>query len=431
MRITTTLQVFFISLEEVDMSEVAAELIKDDLLDKNDTKDRPNVILIGAVIGGAVGGVVDILFHIVFEPHLYHWAFEIALLAVFTAIGAYVAHYIEHSLMFIHLSLTTLRKIETDVINNFKTTLSDSVKAFDDKQKSFNKTVSTALQESNIYLVNSKPNTIYVAGVRKSKSDIVHLLGETAHRFVASRDGVMILKVSGIAEYSEVCLALLEMAKKSVWSMSDMGLDLTFMLYCTNGNGLSDGARVRTWINAVNKRVAELDVKRIQVTNFDRTLLPERLKIFEANKTAESACDIINILRPSLRPRLTDAIPFAENLLEGWTNYVKRYKRGEVEEHPKDKQEELHQASPAVNWYVYDESNHSQKLERNSAGCVTGEFIIFDEIYLVRYSSQTHILEVLAGEVVEVFASQFRNESLLVDFTCANDTTATLLANVN
>lgn len=255
-----------------------------------------------------------------------------------------------------------------------------------------------------------RQSNIYVAGVCKQDGDIVHLLGRSASRFRDTPDGVLILKRSGIKEYSDVCLERLTHARKSIWSMSDMGLDQTFMLYCQENTGLSEwddsGSKVRSWINEVNKASKRhLDVKRIQVVNADRMALIEALTEFEASTiNQQDAEKVPNVVRPSLRTDKGAPIPRATHFLNGWKRYVDLYVNGlDIEK-----------------WYAYNESDTHQRNERGFAGCTIGEFIIFDEMYLVRYSSQTGVLEVLVGKVVEVFAKQFKDETLLTGFNPRN-----------
>lgn len=280
--------------------------------------------------------------------------------------------------------------------------------SIDDKYTSISQSILNTLRASNIY----------IAGVRKADSEIVHLLGDCASRFEKSSDGVLILKVSSITEYSDVCSDLLNMARKSVWSMSDMGLDQTFMLYSpTPGMGEWDasGEKVRQWVTDVNNKASKLDVKRIQVVNSDRMMLVERLKAYNDAKAGgkpSNPNDVLNVVRPSLRNGTVSPVVRADALLAGWEKYIELYAKATIN-----------------GWYVYNESDSHQNTERERAGCVTGEFIIIDEKYLIRYSSQTGILEILMGKVVEIFASQFEN-ALLHQLDASRNNTAGVLSTV-
>lgn len=301
--------------------------------------------------------------------------------------------------------------IATESNKHIKTltdTATEHYKEIDSKYNAISDSIRMELRNSNIY----------VAGIRKADSDIVHMLGQTAHRFVAEPDGVLILKVSSVVEYSQVCIELLKMTRKSVWSMSDMGLDQTFMLYCNTHTGISawdsNGVEVRDWVTAVNtKAAAGLDVKRIQVVNSDRMALIAALNSYENLRTQQTIDDVLKVVRPSLRPNSGVTNIIVDNLFEGWQKYVELYANG----------------AGLNNWFVYDQSDSHQEEQRRVGKCAIGEFIIFDEKYLVRFSSQTGILEVLVGKVVEVFAEQFENSpSLSKHSVAANNTTSKVLA---
>ncbi|MDP2816128.1 MAG: hypothetical protein Q8O19_05555, partial [Rectinemataceae bacterium] len=177
-----------------------------------------------------------------------------------------------------------------------------------------------------------------------------------------------------------------------------------------------NGQRVRDWVAAVNSKASgQLDVKRIQVVNADRMILIEQLIAYNndkiANNNVANPDGVLNTVRPSLRNGTTSPDLRADALLDGWEKYA-----------------DLYAKASNIGWYVYDESNAHQKEQRLIEKCVIGEFIIIDEKYLIRYSSQTGILEILMGRVVDLFAAQYKRTTFLNGFTVPKNDMARKLA---
>ncbi|MCI0564695.1 MAG: hypothetical protein MN733_40015, partial [Nitrososphaera sp.] len=251
------------------------------------------------------------------------------------------------------------------------------------------------LEESN---GESKSNTGTATTNYKKECFFESMLGSyqenTAH-------GVVIVRPNtDIREYADICRRFLGSPTKSVWSMSDIGLDLTFDLFA---NRPDDGnqASVLKWIEEVNTRAkdgtAPIDVKRIQVITEGRGKFFNSLDGAAADKK-----ELWRWTRDQVKRELANQENdnnmglLVEHLKAGWERYKTYYVAG-GESEPNDN----------IKWYVYNACNNLRDQ------IIRGEYIIFDGKYLVRYHAEARTLEIVLGEIVERFARPFRESDLL------------------
>ncbi len=216
---------------------------------------------------------------------------------------------------------------------------------------------------------------------------------------------------TSIKTYAKVSIKFLEQAKKSVWSMSDVGLDLTFYLFSEPSDDANKTNLLR-WISSVNSRAQPkkdrkpIDVKRLQVITEGRLKFFEKLEAYASNKTCPNTImELLTTTRKNAKRGSSDA-EMADYILNGFHNYQKRYIEGY---YVKDDEAKDAETTAKINWYVY------MPHEAQDSSVVRGEYIIFDERYLVRYNEEANVLEVMAGGIVKRFSEPFADDTALQD----------------
>ena len=244
-----------------------------------------------------------------------------------------------------------------------------------------------------------KNQRVYVSGLQSA--GLEGILDVIRHKdtLADSQHGFALIRFnSEVLHYAKVCEECLEQAEKSVKSMSDFDFDEGLLEF-------QDGWPAETWTRKVNEKVKSkpLHVHRVQVMNYARfefaKNLAQYINVTDVPQKLQLLKKLLEYARVSESNQSGDAnTHFVKSLENGISNYKKNYWLNDG----------LFNRSLLIRSSLelgktYKPLGDFQQHDEYACG----EFILFDDNVLVRYSPSNKLLEVLIGKPVEEFTKTF------------------------
>lgn len=239
-----------------------------------------------------------------------------------------------------------------------------------------------------------KDQRVYVSGLQATGVDEVLEAIRHKETLKDSRHGFALVRFNAdVGDYAAVCEECLEQTKKSIKSMSDFDFDEGFLEFC-NGKPALD------WTKKVNYKAnnsqGSLKVHRVQVMTYSRLELVKNLNKYSLDKNSLAEKQVLAYAR--VVARNGEKASFLKKLLEGLGNYKNFYWKtgGDF------RCSVLLRTTSELGKFFYPVAKY---LQHDKLAC--GEFILFDDDVLVRYSPSSKLLEVLIGKPVKEFSGTF------------------------
>lgn len=239
-----------------------------------------------------------------------------------------------------------------------------------------------------------KDQRIYVSGLQATGiDDVLHAIRHK-ETLKDSRHGFALFRFNAdVIDYANVCEDCLVQTEKSVKSMSDFDFDEGFPEFC-------NGKPALVWTKKVNdKTVAKknLKVHRVQVMTYARLELVKNLNRYIQDKGDIAAKNGI-FAYSRVSPNGSNETVFLDHLESGLANYRLHYW--------------ISKKNFSRNLLLRTSSNLGSSIApvasyQNHDKLACGEFILFDDDVLVRYSPSAKLLEVLIGKPVKEFSDTF------------------------
>ena len=208
-------------------------------------------------------------------------------------------------------------------------------------------------------------------------------------------DGLLIMEHHAFTnQYASHCKKVIaHNGIRNIYSMSDFGLDLTFHMFCQAMRDYNED--VIEWIDIVNN-TKKVKIKRIQVLTQWRYQFLEKLICYKQDNNKWKG--LIDYVRPSIKKQYeneenvslindeSNAKLLANNLVNGYEWYCENYAFVDLDKALGNG--EIIKRNDHINWAVYTRESIKHAPGKDISNVTPGEFIIFNEDVLVRYSER-------------------------------------------
>jgi hypothetical protein len=379
-------------------------------------------------------------------------------IATLNILLGYLNEYLDGVTKYTDLSSMVKKEIIPGILYGFITgivvavtkTLSDVLRNLHNEHEKIRECVDETIRSSLPDTFGKKE--IYITGVHHGKPAGSALIVDSNLVESEHSDGLLIMKTGASPEdYARHCTNVLDNAvingsRPKIYSMSDLGLDRTFELFCDAKK--AHNTDVRNWIIKINcmAKKDEIQAKRIQVLTKQRHMFMQKILQYINDESSDNLTQLLEYVRPSIKEKKeyeNESEKLATNLVSGFNWYCENYalvdygsallafekNDGDLIQHMCNTDNNMicpqkgdrvdgdnkskYPDGTQLGWALFTQGSAKPSGARQAMkDVVPGEFIIFDEKALVRYSEDSRLSETLVGEkIVDPFSMAFSVDS--------------------